>query len=124
MRRRLILWAVALSVAGVLAVGRSTQARAGGSGAEVVRGDGDCFVAGSTGSWLFSCKIQFVIGPDGAINQHITGSVIPDESSPLPPQPVTGFTGQACFVLNGVVRSRVTAGIVTPSGQVKLTCRS
>src|SRR4051794_11946366 len=74
MRRRLILWAVALSVAGVLAVGRSTQARAGGSGAEVVRGDGDCFVAGSTGSWLFSCKIQFVIGPDGAINQHITGS--------------------------------------------------
>ena len=124
MRRSLILWAVALSVAGVLAVGSSTQARAGGTGAEVVRGDGECFVAGNTGSWLFSCKIQFVIQPDGAINHHITGSVIPDESSPLPAQPVTDFTGQPCFVLNGVVLTRVTAGIVTPSGQVKLTCRS
>ena len=78
MRRSLILWAVALSGGGVLAVGSSTQARAGGNGAEVVRGDGECFVAGNTGSWLFSCKIQFVIQPDGAINHHITGSVIPD----------------------------------------------
>ena len=124
MRRRLILLAVGLSVAGVLAVGISTQARAGGNGAEVVRDDGDCFVAGNTGSWLFSCKIQFVIQPGGMFNQHITGSVIPDESSPLPAQPVTDFTGQPCFVFNGVVFTRVTAGIVTPGGQVKLTCRS
>src|SRR3954447_22014042 len=124
MRRRLILLAVGLSVAGVLAVGSSTQARAGGNGAEVVRDDGDCFVADNTGFWVFSCKIQFVIQPNGAINHHITGSVIPGESSPLPAQPVTDFTGQPCFVLNGVVLSRVTAGIVTPSGQVKLTCRS
>ena len=124
MRRRLILLAVGLSVAGVLAVGSSTQARAGGNGAEVVRADGDCFVAGSTGSWLFSCKIQFVIHSDGTINHHITGSVIPEESSPLPSQPATDFTGLPCFVLDGVVLTRVTAGIVTPSGQVKLTCRS
>lgn len=125
MRRRLILLAVGLSVAGVLAVGSSTQARAGGNGAEVVRADGDCFVAGNTGSWLFSCKIQFVIQPDGTINHHITGSVIPDEiSSPLPARPVTDFTGQPCFVLGDEVLTRVTAGIVTPSGQVKLTCRS
>jgi hypothetical protein len=124
MRRRLILLAVGLSMAAALAVGISTQARAGGNGAEVVRVDGDCFVAGNTGSWLFSCKVQFVIQPDGTINHHITGSVIPDESSPLPAQPVTDFTGQPCFVLNGVVLTRVTAGIVTPGGQVKLTCRS
>ena len=94
MRRRLILLAVGLSVAGVLAVGSSTQARAGGNGAEVVRDDGDCFVADNTGAWLFSCNIQFVIQPDGTINHHITGSVIPDESSPLPAQPVRDFTGQ------------------------------
>ena len=124
MRRRLILLAVGLSLAGVFAVGSSTQAKAGGNGAEVVRANGDCFVAGNTGSWVFSCKIQFVIQADGTINHHITGSVIPDESSPLPAQPVTDFTGQPCFVLNGVVLTRVTAGIVTPSGQVKLTCRS
>ena len=124
MRRRLILLAVGLSAAGVLAVGSSTQARAGGNGAEVVRADGDCFVVGSTGHWLFSCKIQFVIQADGTINHHITGSVIPDASSPLPTRPVTDFTGQPCLVFGDEVLTRVTAGIVTPSGQVKLTCRS
>jgi hypothetical protein len=124
MRYRFILLAVGLSVAGVLAMGSSTQARAGGNGATVIRDDGQCFVSDDTGSWLFSCNIQFVIQPDGTINHHITGSVIPEESSPLPSQPVTDFTGLPCFVLDGVVLTRVTAGIVTPSGQVKLTCRS
>jgi hypothetical protein len=124
MRHRSILLAVGLSVAGVLAMGSSTQARAGGNGATVIRDDGQCFVSDDTGSWLFSCNIQFVIQPDGTINHHITGSVIPEESSPLPSQPVTDFTGLPCFVLDGVVLTRVTAGIVTPSRQVKLTCRS
>jgi len=124
MRHRLILLALGLSVAGLLAVGSSTQASAGGNGAAVVRDRGECFVADSTGAWLFSCNIQFVIQPDGTINHHITGSVIPEASSPLPSHPVTDFTGQPCFVLGGVVLTRVTAGIVTPGGQVKLTCRS
>jgi len=124
MRHRFILLAVGLSVAGVLAMGSSTQARAGGNGATVIRDNGQCFVSDNTGSWLFSCNIQFVIQPDGTINHHITGSVIPEESSPLPSQPVTDFTGLPCFVLDGVVLTRVTAGIVTPAGQVKLTCRS
>jgi len=124
MRHRFILLAVGLSVAGVLAMGSSTQARAGGNGATVIRDDGQCFVSDDTGHWLFSCNIQFVIQPDGTINHHITGSVIPEESSPLPSQPVTDFTGLPCFVLDGVVLTRVTAGIVTPGGQVKLTCRS
>jgi hypothetical protein len=124
MRHRFIVLVVGLSVAGVLAVGSSTQARAGGNGATVVRDDGQCAVSDNAGFWLFSCNIQFVIQPDGTINHHITGSVIPEESSPLPSQPVTDFTGLPCFVLNGVVLTRITAGIVTPSGQVKLTCRS
>ena len=125
MRHRFILLALGLSVAGLLAVGSSTQARAGGNGAEVVRADGDCFVADNTAFWVFSCKIQFVIQPDGTINHHITGSVIPGEdSSPLPSRPVSDFTGQPCFVLDGEVLTRVTSGVVTPSGQVKLTCRS
>ena len=124
MRRRLVLLAVGLSAAGVLAVGSSTQAKAGGNGATVVRDDGLCQLSDNTGSWLFSCKIQFVIQADGTINHHITGSVIPEESSPLPARPVMDFTGQPCFVLGDVVLTRVTAGIVTPSGQVKLTCRS
>jgi len=124
MRHRFILLAVGLSVAGVLAMGSSTQARAGGNGATVIRDDGQCFVSDNAGHWLFSCNIQFVIQPDGTINHHITGSVIPEDSSPLPLHPVKDFTGQPCFVLDGVVLTRITAGIVTPSGQVKLTCRS
>ena len=123
MRHRFILLAVGLSVAGVLAMGSSTQARAGGNGATVIRDDGTCFVSDSAGHWLFSCNIQFVIQPDGTINHHITGSVIPGDSSPLPSRPVKDFTGQPCLVLNEVL-TRVTTGIVTPSGQVKLTCRS
>jgi len=124
MRHRFMLLAVGLSVAGVLAMGSITQARAGGNGATVIRDDGQCFVSDNAGHWLFSCNIQFVIQPDGTINHHITGSVIPEESSPLPSQPVTDFTGLPCFVLDGVVLTRVNAGIVTPAGQVKLTCRS
>ena len=65
-----------------------------------------------------------MIQPDGTINHHITGSVIPDASSPLPARPVTDFTGQPCLVFGDEVLTRVTAGLVTPSGQVKLTCRS
>jgi len=121
----LVLLAVGLSAAGVLAVGSSTQARAGGNGAAVLRADGDCFVAGNTGAWLVACKIQFVFQPGGTVTHHITGSVIPGEdSSPLPSRPVSDFTGQPCLVLDGEVLTRVTSGVVTPSGQVKLTCRS
>src|SRR5262249_12679857 len=124
MRHRLILLALGLSVAGLLAVGSSTQASAGGNGATVVRDDGECFVADNTGAWLFSCNIQFVIQPDGTINHHVTGRVIPDASSRLQSPPVADFPGQPCFVLGGVVLTRITAGIVTPGGQVKQTCRS
>ena len=122
MRRRLILLAVGLSAA--LAVGVSTQARAGGNGAAVIRDDGQCFTSDNTGSWIFSCKIQIVIQPSGTITQHITGSVIPQDSSPLPSKALTDFTGGPCLILNNVVLTSVVAGVVTPSGQVKLTCKS
>jgi len=124
MRRRLIRLAVGLSVASVLAVGISAQAGAGGNGATVVRADGQCLASANTGSWMFSCNIQFVIQPDGTINQHITGSVIPENSSPLPSQAVSVITGGPCLTLDNVVLTTVTAGVVTPSGQVKLTCKS
>ena len=123
MRRRLSLLAVGVSVA-ALAVAISTQARAGGNGAAVVRADGDCLVSDQTGSWVFSCNIQFVIQPDGGINQYITGSVIPGESSPLPSRAVSDITGGPCLILDGEVLTSVVAGVVTPSGQVKLTCKS
>ena len=131
MRRRLSLLAVGVSVFCALAVAVSTQARAGGNGAAVIRdGGGVCLVADNHGdSWWFSCNLQVVFAPNGVINQHLTGSVIPTgpdstNSSPLPSQAVTEVTGGPCLVLGGQVITTVVAGVVTPSGQVKLTCKS
>jgi hypothetical protein len=125
MRGRLILLAVAVSMACTLAAGVSKQAQAGGNAAAVIRADGQCLVSDNTGSWMFTCNIQFVIQPDGAITQYVTGSVIPGvSSSPLPSQAVTDIAGVPCLTLNNVVLTSVVAGVVTPSGQVKLTCRS
>jgi hypothetical protein len=125
MWRRLILLALGLSMASAL-VGGGTQARAGGNGAEVVNEkDGTCLAKDNAGSsWFFTCTVHIVFTRGGAINHQLTGSVIADGSSPLPSQPVTDFTGQPCFVLFGEVLTRVTSGVLTPSGQVQLTCRS
>jgi hypothetical protein len=124
MLRRLILLAAGLSVVGALAVGLSAQARASGNGAEVVRDGGDCLAADNTGSWLFSCNFQIVFGPSGSITQYITGSVIPEESSPLPSKAITDVTGGPCLVLGGQVLTTVVAGVVTPSGHVQLICKN
>ena len=126
MRRRLILLAVGVSVACALAVGVTTQARAGGNGAAVIRDGGQCLSSDHSGnSWLFSCNFQIVFTPSGSVTQHITGSVIPGVgSSPLPSKAVTDVTGGPCLVLDGQVITTVVAGVVTPSGQVQLTCKS
>jgi len=122
--KRLILLAVSLSAAALLAVGVSTQARAGGNGAGVERADGQCLTSNSTSSWLFLCDIQIVFQPNGMVTQHITGSVIPEGSSPLPSKAVTDVTGGPCLKFGDEVVTTVVAGVVTPSGQVKLTCKS
>ena len=123
-RRRFVLLAVGVSVAGMLAVVVSAQARAGGNGSAVVRDDGTCFTSDNTGSWLFSCNIQIVFQPNGSITQHITGSVIAEKSSPFPSRAVTDVTGGPCLVLGNEVLTTVVAGVISPSGQVKLTCKS
>ena len=59
--KRLILLAMSLLVAALLAVGLSSQARAGGNGAEVVReGGGICRTSDNTDAWFFSCNFQIV----------------------------------------------------------------
>jgi len=130
MRRRLVLLAIGLSVACVL-LGVSTQAKAGGNGAGVIRdGGGTCLAGDSHGdSWWFSCNLHLVFAPNGVVTQHLTGSVIPTgpdstASSPLPSQAVTDVAGGPCLVLGGQVVTTVVAGVVTPSGQVQLTCKS
>lgn len=133
MWRRLILLAVGLTVAGLLAVGLSTQAKAGGNGAGVVRdGGGTCRTEDNTGDvWFFSCNVQIVFQPNGAITQYLTGSVIPEDTSTVPPgvssplpSTAADVSGGPCFVINGDVLTTVVAGVVTPSGQVQLTCKS
>ncbi|MDX6266686.1 MAG: hypothetical protein QOD70_1426 [Frankiales bacterium] len=113
-----------LSTAALLAATASTPASASDNGAAVIRPDaGQCLATASTGaSWLFSCQIQIVFGPSGTITQHIAGSVIDGQSSPLPSRAVTDVTGGPCLVLGGQVLTTVVAGTVTPSGQVQLTC--
>jgi hypothetical protein len=73
---------------------------------------------------LFSCDFQIVFGPSGSITEYITGSVIPEESSPLPSRAITDVTGGPCLVLGGEVLTTVVAGVVTPSGHVQLICKN
>jgi hypothetical protein len=131
MRKRRVLFAAICcsAVAGVGAVASTAGATGPGSGAAVIRDDGGtCFTSDNTSSWLFSCRVQIVIEPGGAITQHITGSVSTADSSPLPSRAVRDITtadnGLPCLVLNNVVITTVVAGVVTPGGQVMLTCRS
>ena len=58
------------------------------------------------------------------ITQHITGSVIPEGSSPLPSEAVTDVTGGPRLKFGNEVLTTVVAGVVIPSGQVRLTCKS
>jgi hypothetical protein len=129
MCKRLVLFAAICcsAVAGVGAVASTAVATGPGGGAAVIRDDGGtCLTSDTTSSWLFSCRIQIVIEPGGAITQYVTGSVI--AGSPLPSRAVRDITtaenGLPCLVLNNVVITSVVAGVVTPSGQVMLTCRS
>ena len=121
---RFRLLAASLSLAGMLAAGMSAQAIAGGNGAGVVRDDGGvCTTSSSTGAWMFACTLRITFGPKG-ITQSITGSVIPEGSSPLPARAVTDVTGGRCLGFGETVLTTVVAGVVTPSGQVQLTCKS
>jgi hypothetical protein len=113
-----------LSSAAALMATAGTPASA--SGATVVRDSGgQCLTTDSAGdSWFFSCSLTLVFAPSGIVTQRLTGSVIPGVSSPLPSRAVTTVTGGPCLILDGQVVTTVVAGVVTPSGQVQLTCKS
>ena len=129
-RRRVLLLIAVLSAASALAAGVATPAGAGGNGAEVVRFNERCLVRSKSGdTWWASCTIRIVFGPAG-ITQSIVGTVISEESDPLPSTVVTDFAGQPCLQFEDeehggyVVLTRATAGVLTPTGQVQLTCKS
>src|SRR4051812_32153055 len=106
-KRLVLLAAICCSaVAGVGAVASTAGATGPGSGAAVIRDDGGtCLTSDNTSSWFFSCRIQIVIEPGGAITQYVRGSVT--DGSPLPSRAVRDITtadnGLPCLVLNGVV---------------------
>jgi hypothetical protein len=118
--------ALVLSTAALLAATAGTPASASGNGAAVVRPDaGQCLTTASTGEhWFFSCQVQIVFGPNGVVTQRITGSVIPELSSPLRSRAATDVAGGPCLVLGGQVITTVVAGVVTPGGQAQLTCKN
>ena len=117
--------AIVLSTAAVLTATAGT-ASASGNGAAVIRdGGGQCLTTSSTGdAWFFSCSLTLVFGPNGSVTQRLSGSVIPELSSPLPSLAVTDVVGGPCLVLDGQVITTVVAGVVTPGGQAQLTCKS
>jgi hypothetical protein len=123
MRRSTRALVTGLSAAAALVASAGTPAWA--SGATVVRDGGQCLTTDSAGdSWFFSCNFTLVFAPSGVVTQRITGSVIPGISSPLPSEAVTTVTGGPCLILDGQVLTTVVAGVVAPSGQVQLTCKS
>jgi hypothetical protein len=127
--RRVLLAATCCSaVAGAGGVAATAVATGPGGGAAVIRDGGTCFTSDGTSSWFFSCSLQIVFGPSGAITEYLTGSVLTADSSPLPSRAVTRITtadnGLPCLVLNNVVITSVVAGEVTPSGRVMLTCKN
>lgn len=116
--------ALVLFTAAVLSATAGT-ASASGNGAVVVRDGGQCLTTSSTGAaWYFSCSFTLVFGPNGTVTQRISGSVIPELSSPLPSQAATDVAGGPCLVLGGQVITTVVAGVVTPGGQAQLTCKN
>jgi hypothetical protein len=94
----------------------------------VIRDGGTCLTSDGTSSWFFSCRLQIVFGPSGAITEYLTGPVITEDSSPLPSRAVTDITtadtGVPCLVLDNQVIASVVAGEVSPSGRVTLTCKN
>lgn len=116
--------AFALATAAVLTATAGT-ASASGNGAGVVRDGGQCLTTSSTGAtWIFTCSFTLVFAPNGIITQRISGSVIPELSSPLPSRAVTDVAGGPCLVLGGQVITTVVAGVVTPGGQAQLICKN
>lgn len=116
--------ALVLFTAAVLSATAGT-ASASGNGAVVVRDGGQCLTTSNTGAaWYFSCSFTLVFGPNGTVTQRISGSVIPELSSPLPSQAATDVAGGPCLVLGGQVITTVVAGVVTPGGQAQLTCKN
>ena len=127
--------AVGAVTALLIATGAASASNAGAGGATVVRNPygspADCVVPDTTGDfWVFSCRIQQVIQPNGTVTEYVKGSLDPDFANVSSAAPssartdiTTAQTGFSCDFVNGRFTA-VVAGAVTPSGNVNMTCRS
>ena len=121
--------ALVATVAAVAAMFVPGVAGANGNGAVVERdpygSPHSCFVIDTNGhSWTFECTIHRVTTPGGQVNEFLQGTVT--GGSALPDKAVRDFTtaetGLLCDIF-GTTSTDITQGVVTPGGQVKLTCR-
>lgn len=113
-----------------LVVGAGVAGADPGNGAIVNRGSGVCQIGDSSGNyWNFDCTIHSVITPQGQVNEYVSGPVddVFGLNSALPTSAdhdvTTDTGGFLCDFVNGGYTT-ITQGVVTPGGQVKLTCRS
>jgi hypothetical protein len=125
MKKILVLGAAVF--AGLAVVFAPGVATANGNGAVVERdpygSPATCIVVDTNGNfWLFDCTIQRVTTPNGKVVEYINGTVT--EGSPLPDKAIhdvtTAETGLFCDFEGAEF---IVQGVVTPSGQVHLTCR-
>ena len=83
-----------------------------------------CFVIDTNGGfWTFECSIHIVITPNGTVNEYLQGPITSGDPPDTAVRDVTtAETGLLCDFV-GPVTTEITQGVVTPGGQVKLTCR-
>ena len=128
MKRTVLALGLVAMLASLAILGPGVAA-ANGNGAVVERDPygtpWSCFVIDTNGNlWTFECTIHRVTTPQGQINEFLQGPVT--GGSALPAKAVrdvtTAETGLLCDFVDGNV-TEIVQGVVTPGGQVKLTCR-
>jgi hypothetical protein len=83
-----------------------------------------CQIIDTAGNyWQFECTIHTVTTPNGTVNEYLQGPItLGDPPAQAVRDVTTAETGLLCDFV-GPVTTVITQGVVTPGGQVKLTCR-
>jgi len=109
-----------LTVAAVVAIAAAAIPTEAEAQATVVRSSGLCGINANAGFTLFACTIQTVTTPNGDVKVWIHGTVNNSAQIPFKAEKVdNASTGQFCTFSAPNFR-----GVITPGGQINLTCRS
>lgn len=106
----------ALAILALLAMAAPTEVQAQ---AQVIRSEGMCGVFAAGGFTMFECRVQHVITPEGKVNTYIHGTILDGQPVPAKAEKIdNASTGQICTGLAPEFK-----GVITPGGQINITCR-